>query len=133
MENITFNPGSLFNSRQYGFSQVVVAEPGRMVFVSGQVGWDKDENIMGKNDLETQTEKALNTLSLAMESAGGKLEHITMLRIYKVNYQPEDGPVISSALRKTFGTENPPASTWISVAGLASEDFLIEIEAQGVI
>ena len=56
-----------------------------------------------------------------------------MLRIYKVNYQPEDGRVISQQLIDTFGTTHPPASTWISVDGLADAGLMIEIEAQAVI
>jgi enamine deaminase RidA (YjgF/YER057c/UK114 family) len=56
-----------------------------------------------------------------------------MLRIYKVDYKKEDGLIINEILKKYFGTEAPPASTWVSVKGLADEDFLIEIEAQAVI
>jgi len=36
-------------------------------------------------------------------------------------------------LKDNFGTENPPASTWVSVEGLANEGFMIEIEGQGVV
>ena len=54
--------------------------------------------------------EALDNLGIAIETAGGTLENIVMLRIYKVNYQKEDGPVINQILRDYFGTENPPAS-----------------------
>jgi 2-iminobutanoate/2-iminopropanoate deaminase len=133
MEKICINPKELFDSRQYGFSQIVVSSPGRNVFISGQVAWDESLNISGVNDLAVQTTKSLDNLKLAIESAGGTLQNIVMLRIYKVNYQSEDGPVINQFLRKYFGTESPPASTWISVSGLANKDFMIEIEAQAVL
>ena len=68
-----------------------------------------------------------------MQKTGGTLENIVMLRLYLVNYQQKDGSIISNALIKYFGTESPPASTWINVQGLASEDFLIEIEAQAML
>ncbi|MCB0632547.1 MAG: RidA family protein [Saprospiraceae bacterium] len=126
-------PNSLFDSRPYGFSQIVIAEPGKMVLISGQVAWDENLNIVGDGDLAVQTEKSLQNLKTAIEVAGGTLEDIVMLRIYKVNYQREDGPLISRLLKKYFGTENAPASTWISVQGLANEAFMIEIEAQAVI
>ena len=51
-------------------------------------------------------------MKIAIEAAGGSLNDIVMLRIYKVDYQPADGAIISEALIKNFGTENPPASTW---------------------
>lgn len=133
MKKHSINPASLFNSRQYGFSQVVVTQPGRHVFISGQVAWDAEENLVGGGDLAKQTQQAMANLKIAIEAAGGTLENIVMLRIYKVDYQQGDGQIISKVLRDSFGTENPPASTWINVKGLANEGFMIEIEAQGVI
>lgn len=133
MKRITLNPDSLFDSRQFGFSQVAISEPGKSVFISGQVAWDEKMNICGENDLKIQMEKSLDNLELAIKSVGGELENILHLRIFKVNYQQEDGSIISAALLNRFGSENPPASTWIDVAGLANEAFMIEIEAQAVV
>jgi enamine deaminase RidA (YjgF/YER057c/UK114 family) len=129
----SINPAALFNSTQYGFSQITVTQPGRHIFISGQVAWDEHLNITGKDDLGIQTRKALENVKTAMECAGGTLEDIVMLRIYKVKYTEPDGSVIHTALREVFGTVNPPCSTWISVDGLANADFMIEIEAQAVI
>jgi enamine deaminase RidA (YjgF/YER057c/UK114 family) len=133
MNKRCINPRELFNSTQYGFSQVVVSDPGKLVFISGQVAWDENQEITGGNDLKMQTRKAIDNLKVAMESAGGSLENIVMLRIYKVDYKKEDGAVINEVLRENFGTVSPPASTWVSVKGLANDGFLIEIEAQAVI
>ena len=104
-----------------------------MVFISGQVGWDENQKIVGKDDLKKQTEKAFENLKLAIQKVGGTMENIVMLRLYLVNYQQQDGVIISDALKKYFGTTSPPASTWINVQGLANEDFLIEVEAQAMI
>ncbi|MET2985646.1 RidA family protein [Aureibaculum conchae] len=133
MVRSTINPETLFNSTQYGFSQITISTPGKIVFISGQVAWDENQNIIGGNDLEKQTRKAIDNLKIAIESVGGTMENIMMLRIYKVDYQKEDGPIITSILKENFGTRNPPASTWVSVKGLANEGFMIEIEAQAVI
>ncbi len=127
------NPKTLFDPRQYGFSQIVVSNPGKIVFISGQVAWDENLNIVGVDDLEKQTQKAIDNLNIAIESVGGSLDNIVMLRIYKLNYKSEDGSIISQILRDNFGTTNPPASTWVNVLGLANENFMIEIEAQAII
>ncbi len=132
MARETVNPQALFNSTQYGFSQIAVSRPGKLIFISGQVAWDKDLHLVGENNLEIQTEKAIDNLKVALESVGGTLEDIMMLRIYKVDYKPEDGQIITSVLKKHFGTNNPPASTGLNVKGLANEGFLVEIEAQAV-
>jgi enamine deaminase RidA (YjgF/YER057c/UK114 family) len=133
MNKKCINPKELFNSTQYGFSQIVVSGPGRMVFISGQVAWNEKMNIVGKDNLKLQAQQSIDNIKLAIESAGGRLENIVMLRIYKVNYKKEDGPVINEILKKNFDPLSPPASTWISVQGLANEEFMIEIEAQAVI
>lgn len=133
MQKQAINPPHLFSSTPYGFSQIVVTSPGRLVFISGQVAWDEHLNLVGEGDLELQLEKSLENLKKAIETVGGTLANIVMLRIYKVNYQPEDGPIISAALKKYFGTIAPPASTWLNVAGLANEGFMIEVEAQAVV
>lgn len=133
MKKQCLNPKSLFDSKQYGFSQIVTSKPGKIVFISGQVAWDEHLNIVGEKDLSKQTQKSVDNLKIAMEAVGGTLADIVMLRIYKVNYRREDGIIISQILKDNFGTENPPASTWLSVAGLANEAFMIEIEAQAIV
>jgi 2-iminobutanoate/2-iminopropanoate deaminase len=126
------NPPELFNSKQYGFSQIVITKPGRQVFISGQVAWDRDEQIVS-NDFEVQTRKAFENVQIAIEKTGGALQDIVMLRLYIVHYDAEKGAAVGTVLREFFGVKTPPASTWISVNGLANPDFLIEIEAQAVI
>ena len=123
----------MFDSRQYGFSQIITADPGKLVFISGQVAWDEHQNVVGEKDLFAQTQKSINNLKIAINAAGGTLDDIVMLRIYVVDYQKEHGPIISQALKDNFGISSPPASTWVNVKGLANEKFMIEIEAQAVI
>lgn len=133
MKREVINPKTLFDSRQYGFSQITVSNPGKIVFISGQVAWDEHANIVGKNDLASQTQKSIDNIKIAIEAAGGAIEHIVMLRIYKVDYQDGDGAIIQKVLTDNFGIENPPSSTWLSVQSLANKGFMIEIEAQAVI
>ena len=129
----TLNPQLLFDSKQFGFSQVVISNTGKLVFISGQVAWDDKLKIIGKKDLAMQTQKSLDNIKIAIEAAGGTLGDIVMLRIYKVNYRKKDGAIISQILKNNFGVDNPPASTWLNVKGLANKKFMIEIEAQAVI
>jgi enamine deaminase RidA (YjgF/YER057c/UK114 family) len=127
------NPDTLFPSLPSGFSQIVVASGGKTIFVSGQTAWDANKRIAGGTDLAQQTRKALQNVRTAVEAAGGSLADVVALRIYIVNYRPEQAEAISSALREFFPEEQRPAGTWIGVSGLAVEDFLIEIEATAVL
>lgn len=132
MNKTSINPPSLFDSQSAGFSQVVSCEPGKLIFVSGQTAWDKDRQIAGKDDLEIQALKSIQNLSIALDAAGASLQDVVMLRIYVVDLPSASTKIISDQLKQHFG-DHLPASTWLSVAGLAHPDFLIEIEAQAVI
>ena len=127
------NPPSLFPSLQHGFSQIVAAEGGKTVYLSGQTAWDEKKRIIGGNDLGEQTRQALRNVRTAVEAAGGAMADVVSLRIYVVNYKPEDAAAVGKALREFFPGETAPASTWLGVTSLAVKDFLIEIEAIAVV
>jgi enamine deaminase RidA (YjgF/YER057c/UK114 family) len=127
------NPSSLFRSLELGFSQVVAATGRKTIYISGQSAWDTHKQIIGGRDLGQQARQALRNVQAAIEAAGGTLVDIVALRIYIVNYKPEQADAVGSALREFFPEDRRPASTWIGVSTLAVSHFLIEIEATAVI
>jgi len=133
MSKVTINPPGLFPSLQYGFSQIVTATAGKTVYLSGQVAWDTSQQIVGPGDLYAQTRQALENVRTAMEAAGGHLADVVSMRIYIVEDVLGESHHVSEALRDTFSPDQAPATTWIGVNALADEEFLIEIEAIGVI
>lgn len=133
MTSESINPDSLFPSRQYGFSQIVVAAAGRTVYLSGQVAWDAKQEVVGPGDLKQQVWQSLRNVETAMSAAGATLQDVVALRIYIVQEQLENGAVISEALKAFFPGEHPPTATWIGVHSLANPDFLVEIEATAVL
>jgi 2-iminobutanoate/2-iminopropanoate deaminase len=132
MRRREINPSTVFDSRQYGFSQAVAVEGGHHLFISGQVGVDTDERVVG-HDLATQTEAALDNLAHVLEAAGGTLADVVSLRIYVVASAAGDLTPVGSALGSRFGRDRPPASTWLAISALAEPELLIEIEAQAVL
>ena len=127
------NPEELFNSVQYGFSQVAVVGNGKTVYMSGQVAWDADQQIVGEGDLRAQAWQALRNVAVGMQAAGGLLTDVVSLRIYIVNRVMAENTAVADALRHFFPGDSPPVTTWIGVESLADEAFLIEIEPIGVI
>ena len=127
------NPDSLCRSLERGFSQIVVANGGNTVYISGQTAWDAQRQIIGGTDLAQQARQALRNVQAAVEAVGGTLADVVALRIYIVNYRPEQADAVGGALREFFPKEKRPASTWIGVSALAVPDFLIEIEATAVL
>jgi enamine deaminase RidA (YjgF/YER057c/UK114 family) len=127
------NPPNLFQSQQYGFSQIVKAKGGTTVYFSGQVGWDEHETLAGGRDLVAQTRGAFENLQKAVQTAGGQMRDIVSLRIYVVNYKREEGAPISQCLLEFFPPDALPVTTWIGVQALARPELLIEIEAVAVL
>lgn len=133
MPRHTLQPPELFPSRAWGFSQVVVTEPGRIVTVAGQVAWGADSAVNAEG-LEGQFRQTLRQVLLAVEAAGGTADDIQVLRLYIPNFRSgPDADLIARTLVDTFGDTDPPASTWIGVQALAQPEYLIEVEAMAVI
>jgi enamine deaminase RidA (YjgF/YER057c/UK114 family) len=127
------NPTGLFPSLQYGFSQGVSSRGGNIIFLSGQVAWDENQQIVGHNDLQAQTWQTFRNIDTALQAAGGGLEDVVSMRIFVVEEMLEQGHHIGDALKAHFAGERAPATTWIGVRALADKEFLIEIEAIAVI
>jgi enamine deaminase RidA (YjgF/YER057c/UK114 family) len=131
----TVNPPSLFDSKPYGFSQAVITPflTERPYTFPVRLPWMPTKKLIGVSNLAQQTRQSLKNLDLAVEAAGGTIQHVVMLRLYVVKPKPGDTTIVGEILREYFGTQNPPASTWIGVTSLAREEFLIEIEATAVV
>ena len=130
MERI--QPPEIFNSAPFGFSQVVTADPGKMVFISGQTALNKEVEIPEGMNFENQLITTLNHLRFSLSAAGATPSDVTMLRIYIVGYHVSYMKYLEENMKDFFGTDLP-AQTWLGVSALALPDILIEIEAIAVI
>ena len=127
------NPPGVAPTLQYGFSQIVATEGGTTVYLSGQVGWDADGQIVNQGDFAAQLAQTFKNIDTALQAAGGSLHDVVSLRIYTVDESPDDKTRIRQALQQHFGPDHAPATTWLGVRALSNPDFLIEIEAFAVI
>ena len=110
--------------------QAVVAS-GRMVFVRGQIGQDLDtRDSVGLGDATLQTRKAMENITLLMEEAGGDLSHICRVVVYLIDirYREDVYREMGLWLKGVF-----PVSTGLVVSALARPEWLVEIEATGMI
>jgi enamine deaminase RidA (YjgF/YER057c/UK114 family) len=96
------NPDSLFPSVPHGFSQIVTAGSGKTVYISGQTAWNAQKQLIGGNDLAQQARQALRNVRLAVEAAGGTLADVVALRIYIVNYKPEQAAAVGAMRYESF-------------------------------
>jgi 2-iminobutanoate/2-iminopropanoate deaminase len=121
------NPEALSRSR--GYSQVV--KVGNTVYIAGQISAGPDGTVVGKGDPESQARQVWRNIEAAVKAAGGTLQNVVKTTTYVTNIQ------YATAVRKVreelFPSSNPPTSTLLVVAGLASPDYMVEIEAIAVV
>lgn len=125
------NPPTLPNAPAMGYSQITVVEPGKLVFISGQVAWRPDGSAP-PDTLEEQARVAMGNLVHALEAAGGGVENIAAMRIYVVDLKPEHTTTALPVLQSFLGGVIP-TMTVVGVTGLAAADLKIEIEATAVV
>ncbi|MBI5364663.1 MAG: RidA family protein [Planctomycetes bacterium] len=109
---------------------VLVKGAGRLLFVAGQVAWDRDQRIVGKGNFALQFEQALKNVMEIVTAAGGKPEHVVRLTVYVTDKQLYLARTkeIGAAWRELMG-RTYPAMALVQVAGLIEEGALVEIEA----
>jgi enamine deaminase RidA (YjgF/YER057c/UK114 family) len=110
------------------FTQVATVDASaRLVFVGGQNGVNKEGKVVGR-DIGSQTEQAYKNVITALEAAGATLEDVVKMSIYVVQGQSLEEGFAAVQKVQPQGTP-PPTVTFAFVAGLATPDFLVEIEA----
>jgi enamine deaminase RidA (YjgF/YER057c/UK114 family) len=123
------NPDGLHHPPTY--SHIAVARGSRIVFISGQVGYDADGQLVG-DDHASQAAQAFRNLRTAVEAAGGSIEDITKITVFVVGHRPELLEQLMSARQGSFG-DYRPASTYLGVEALARPGLLVEVEAIAVL
>ena len=94
-----------------------------VVYVSGTLAFDKDNNVACVGDAEGQTRIVLETIKSVIETAGGTMDDVTMNHIFLSEWSHY------AALNKVYAEFFPgdkPARFCIQ-CGLVRPDFLVEI------
>lgn len=116
-----------------GFSHGVKTQPGSLLFVAGQVGWDEHGKIVSAQFAD-QFEKALSNLLAVVREAGGRPENVVRLTIYVVDRGEylASAKAIGQVYRKLMG-KHYPAMTLLEIRGLVEEGAKLELEATAVL
>ncbi|MBL8116730.1 MAG: RidA family protein [Anaerolineae bacterium] len=116
-----------------GYSNGIAVANGKLVFISGQIGWDESCQFQSEDFVE-QAKKALQNIVAILERADGKPEHVTRLTWYVVDKQEylASGKALGQAYREVMGNHYP-AMTALEVKALIEDAARVEIEATAVI
>ena len=118
--------------RPNGYANGVVAK-GRMVFVSGMVGWDPD-GVFRSDDFADQARQALANVIAVLAEAKALPEHIVRMTWYVTDKREYVAayPRIGAAYRELVG-RHFPAMTAVEVRALIEDAAKVEIEVTAVI
>ena len=132
MSFTVINPESLGAPRGYA-NGILTDTSARLLFVAGQIGWTKDQQIVG-NDFVDQFEQALKNIIAVVAEAGGTSANIARLVIYVTdkNEYRERTREVGERYRQHMG-KHFPAMVLVEVKSLLEDGAKVEIEATAVI
>jgi enamine deaminase RidA (YjgF/YER057c/UK114 family) len=122
------NPAGVRAVSAYSHALVKAGTP---VFVTGQVAWDVDGNVVGKGDIAAQLEQTWANIHAVLAEFGASITDVVKLTTYATDARFMQ--TIGEAKARQFVPGQFPASTFLVVAGLADPDLLVEIEVIAMI
>lgn len=118
-------------SQTRGFSDAVVTDGGRIVWLSGKAALRDEQGKPIAGDFEAQARAIFQGLDQILKRAGGSLRDITTVTVYLTD--PRLLPRLGPIRREFFADGNFPASTTITVHSLPEVGMMLEIQAVAVI
>lgn len=114
-----------------GYAHVVIAPPGRLVSVSGQVAIDSAGNVVGVGDFAVQCAQVFENLGRALRAAGLTFADVvrTDMFVTDLDHLPE----LRECRSRYLPTEDPPTSTLVQVAALIRPELMLEVAVTAVL
>lgn len=100
-----------------------------LIFTTGQVGLDKNGNVVYPDDVAKQTEFVFESLQKILQASGANLDDAVKATIYMTDMN--DFAEISKVRNKYFA-KSEPVSTLVEVSKLVKPGCKVEIEIVAV-
>ncbi|ASU85865.1 endoribonuclease L-PSP [Nocardiopsis gilva YIM 90087] len=130
MAHTVVNPSALHDPTPFGYSHVVSAPAGRLVFVAGQYGSDTSGQV-AEADFAAQVDRSFANMRTALDAAGVDFSSVVQLRTFIVDHDADKLAVLVENVQRIWG-EQPPTQTLLGVASLALPGMLFEVDAIAV-
>ena len=107
------------------YSQAVVVEKGRLLFISGQLGFDPATMELVSGGAAAEAAQALNNIKAIVTAAGGSMDSIVKATVFLADIG--DFAAVNQVYAGYF-TSDPPARAAFAVGALP-KNARVEIEA----
>ena len=121
------NPKQLFDPRFFTHA-IALSGPAKIVYVSGQVSYDRDGYVFGKDDIRAQAEQVFKCLTHNLKAAGATWRDVVKLTGYMVKLNTDAVNLYREVRSRYLDPRCMPASTLIGVKRLVHDDLLLEVE-----
>lgn len=112
------------------YSQAVVTEGGKIVWLAGQVGATDASGKSLAADFDGQVREVFARLGATLAEAGGQLADMVTMTVFITDARYGDR---FTQLRQEIFGDNFPASALITVAGLARPELLVEVQGMAIV
>jgi 2-iminobutanoate/2-iminopropanoate deaminase len=116
--------------QQRGYSEAVITEGGRTVWLAGQTATVDDAGKSLAGDFDGQVRQLFKNLDRTLQKAGGKLGDMVQMTVFITDVR--NGDRLTQIRREVF-VNNFPGSALITITALAVPDAKIEIQGYAVI
>ena len=121
------NPKEIFHSPFFTHT-ITVSGPAKIVYVSGQVSYDRDGRVIGKDDMRAQAEQVFKCLTQNLKAAGATWSDVVKLNGYMVKLNADAVKHYREVRSRYLDAKCMPASTLVGVERLVHDDLLLEVE-----
>jgi enamine deaminase RidA (YjgF/YER057c/UK114 family) len=116
--------------QQRGYSEAVITEGGRTIWLAGQTATVDDAGKSLAGDFEGQARQLFKNLERTLQKAGGKLGDMVQMTVFITDVR--NGDRLTQIRREVFG-DNFPGSALITITALALPEAKIEIQGYAVV
>ena len=99
---------------------------GNTIYVSGQVAFDPQGNVVGMNDMAAQSRQVFENIRAVLAEAGASMDDVVKITAYVTDINRYAD---YAAARSEAFPNNLPASATVATPALVNPDLLVEVEA----
>jgi enamine deaminase RidA (YjgF/YER057c/UK114 family) len=117
-------------AQERGYSEAVVTEGGKTVWLAGQTAIVDDAGKSLAGDFDGQARQVFKNLDRTLQKVGGKLSDMVQMTVFITDVRDGDRLV---KIRHDIMRDNFPGSALITITALAVPEAKIEIQGYAVI
>jgi enamine deaminase RidA (YjgF/YER057c/UK114 family) len=122
------NPQELGAAPRFWSHAVTVAAPAKLVYVSGQVSWGPDGQVVGAGDPHAQYRRVFDNVGTVLRASGAGWGDVIKMNAYMVGMDAARVAAFREIRSRYLAPGQLPASTLVGVTSLVQPELLLEVE-----